>query len=410
MEFPWSVSSVANGKLGSSSRPFSSTKQGSSKASSPIPGTPTKNDRRMIRKKAERGPLPSSHHQDVEPPSLMIVQRALTSHITMQRKQTWTPKPCPQSAYFDDVGRMLVSGSRGGKYVGDLMGALPHGHGQHWVQLSPKEEEHLLYEGEWQYGGKTGVGWYFYVNGQEYLGAVYLGEHHGKGAMRYNDGSVYDGQWCKSRRHGIGTFYYSDGECYIGNWMKDNRDGWGTQYWPTKARKYEGEWNGDDPLCGRWSTMTSADFDTISKRITWPTASLKLLQRGYPEEKIEVPFQGLHNPELCYYPRCCTIRTKQLEGVNLRKMLTKDGGKQIGSLTTHQMDALWFAFDELAPSYYRRAKLHVVQLRRLLLLAHINPDGNPGGKLLARLLLSAMQTNGLTFNNLIHLILTFHDP
>jgi hypothetical protein len=166
MEFPWSVSSVANGKLGSSSRPFSSTKQGSSKASSPIPGTPTKNDRRMIRKKAERGPLPSSHHQDVEPPSLMIVQRALTSHKTMQRKQTWTPKPCPQSAYFDDVGRMLVSGSRGGKYVGDLMGALPHGHGQHWVQLSPKEEEHLLYEGEWQYGGKTGVGWYFYVNGQ----------------------------------------------------------------------------------------------------------------------------------------------------------------------------------------------------------------------------------------------------
>jgi hypothetical protein len=53
----------------------------------------------------------------------------------------------------------------------------------------------------------------------------------------------------------------------------------------------------------------------------------------------------------------------------------QDGGKQIGSLTTHQMDALWFAFDELAPSYYRRAKLHVVQLRRLLLLAHINPDG-----------------------------------
>lgn len=55
--------------------------------------------------------------------------------------------------------------------------------------------------------------------------------------------------------------------------------------------------------------------------------------------------------------------------------MLQDGGKQIGSLTTHQMDALWFAFDELAPSYYRRAKLHVVQLRRLLLLAHINPDG-----------------------------------
>ncbi len=39
------------------------------------------------------------------------------------------------------------------------------------------------------------------------------------------------------------------------------------------------------------------------------------------EEK--VPFQSLHNPERCYYPRCCTIRTKQLEGVDLRKMLTK---------------------------------------------------------------------------------------
>lgn len=94
--------------------------------------------------------------------------------------------------------------------------------------------------------------------------------------------------------------YYSDGECYIGNWMKDNRDGWGTQYWPTKARKYEGEWNGDDPLCGRWSTMTLADFDMISKRITWPTASLKLLQRGYPEEKIEASKNTPHHLHLSF--------------------------------------------------------------------------------------------------------------
>lgn len=38
------------------------------------------------------------------------------------------------------------------------------------------------------------------------------------------------------------------------------------------------------------------------------------------------------------------------------------------------MEALWHAFDELNPGYYRRTRLHFMHLRRLILLARLDPD------------------------------------
>ena len=55
-------------------------------------------------------------------------------------------------------------------------------------------------------------------------------------------------------------------------------------------------------------------------------------------------------------------------------ILNQNGGNQVGSLRAEQMDALRHAFDELNPGYYRRTKLHLVHLRRLLLLARLDPD------------------------------------
>jgi hypothetical protein len=92
--------------------------------------------------------------------------------------------------------------------------------------------------------------------------------------------------------------YYNDGRIYVGNWNKDNRDGWGTHYWPNKHRKYEGEWNGDHPLCGKWSTMTTIDFETLQNPNApyWPTTYGENDVDGYPQESVEV----LLNKQSCH--------------------------------------------------------------------------------------------------------------
>lgn len=237
------------------------------------------------------------------------------------------------------------------------------------------------------------------------------GVHHGYGAMRYANGDIYKGDWWKSRRHGLGTFYYSDGATYVGRFSKDNRDGWGTNFWPDRRRKYEGEWNGDDPICGRWSTMNAMDFQKLANHgLTWPPALDDIIKDGYPQERVQVPFQGLRYPESVYFARTCAMRSKRLEGVNVDRMIERNEGRQIGSLRAEQMEALWHAFDELNPGYYRRTRLHFIHLRRLILLARLDPDNEMGKKLFAKLLESAIATNGLTYNNFMHIIQGFHDP
>lgn len=237
------------------------------------------------------------------------------------------------------------------------------------------------------------------------------GVHHGYGAIRYANGDIYHGDWWKSRRHGLGTVYYHDGAAYIGRFTKDNRDGWGTNYWPNRRRKYEGEWNGDDPICGRWSTMTAKDFDILAdNHLAWPPAVDAIIKDGYPQERVQVPFQGLRYPEMVYFARTVAMRDKRMEGVNIARMIARNEGKQVGSLRGEQMEALWHAFDELNPGYFRRTKLHFVHLRRLILLAHLDPDNQLGKELFRKFLESAIATNGLTFNNFMHIIQAFHEP
>lgn len=54
-------------------------------------------------------------------------------------------------------------------------------------------------------------------------------------------------------------------------------------------RKYEGEWNGDDPICGRWSIMTAMDFELlINTGLPWTPACERMLRDGFPQEKVQV--------------------------------------------------------------------------------------------------------------------------
>ncbi|KAG0561863.1 hypothetical protein KC19_9G098700 [Ceratodon purpureus] len=367
------------------------------------------------RKKGEMGPLPSNKHPDIEQPSLAIVERALKPFKGVTKRWSVKYLAPPPSAYHDEQGQMFAKGSRGGRYLGEVYGGLPHGVGQHWVPtkaVAMKGKEHLLYEGDFEFGLKTGNGIFYYLNGQEYRGGVLKGIHHGRGAMRYTNGDIYHGDWWKSRRHGLGAFYYHDGATYIGRFTKDNRDGWGTNYWPDRRRKYEGEWNGDDPICGRWSTMTAKDFDMLAdNRLHWPPALEDIIKDGYPQEQVQVPFQGLRYPESVYFSRTCAMRHKRMEGVNIARMiLRRNEGRQVGSLRAEQMEALWHAFDEINPGYYRRTKMHFIHLRRLILLARLDPDNEMGKVLFKKFLDSAIATNGLTFNNFMHIIQAFHEP
>lgn len=136
-------------------------------ASPPLWPVKKKKKKKEGRKKAEKGPQPSNKHPDIEKPSLEIVERALKPFKNISG--TWAVRYLhpPPSAYHDEQGRMWVAGSSGGRYQGEVFGGLPHGVGQQWVPLTaPKGKEHLLYEGEWEFGAKTGNGIFFYLNGQ----------------------------------------------------------------------------------------------------------------------------------------------------------------------------------------------------------------------------------------------------
>jgi hypothetical protein len=126
---------------------------------------PIKKDKKTIHKKADKGSLPSCHYPDIEQPPLTIAQRALETYQSHKHISSSKPTSRLQSKFIDEMGRMLIDGSIGGRYIGDMVGSLPHGYGQHWVPIFPSGE-HLLYEGEWEYGGKSGKGQYYYLNGQ----------------------------------------------------------------------------------------------------------------------------------------------------------------------------------------------------------------------------------------------------
>jgi hypothetical protein len=133
------------------------------------PPWPVRKKKKEGRKKSEPGPLPSNKHPDIEQPSLAIVERALKPFKGVTKRWSVKYLAPPPSAYHDAQGRMFCKGSSGGRYLGELYGGLPHAVGQHWVStmaVAMKGKEHLLYEGDWEFGLKQGTGIFHYLNGQ----------------------------------------------------------------------------------------------------------------------------------------------------------------------------------------------------------------------------------------------------
>jgi hypothetical protein len=74
------------------------------------------------------------------------------------------------------------------------------------------------------------------------------------------------------------------------------------------------------------------------------------------------------------------------------------------------MEALWHAFDEINPGYYRRTKMHFTHLRRLILLARLDPDNEMVSNTRLRALVSLVAKNtGHVGLDLIHLQFLFAD-
>ncbi|KAJ7279248.1 hypothetical protein O6H91_10G040600 [Diphasiastrum complanatum] len=247
---------------------------------------------------------PSASHPDVQPPPLDMVRRALSSgigggtaaltKIAERAVRRSNRTRAPSMEFRDSEGRMLLPGSGGGRYVGDVLGGAPHGFGQHWVPYY-SDREHLLYEGEWVHGNKTGLGSVHYINGQEYHGELETGERCGWGCMRYKDGSVYDGEWLKGRKHGYGALYYRNGNWYEGAWCRDEREGWGSFFWPSIRRKFEGEWASNNPFTGCYFAMDAQEYNLLQRRIPWfAPACFSVMEKGAPLEQLQIVSRHSH--------------------------------------------------------------------------------------------------------------------
>jgi hypothetical protein len=104
-----------------------------------------------------------------------------------------------------------------------------------------------VYEGEWCWDKKHGVGKLVYACGEYslYEGVWKDDVRDGKGRCVYADGSVYDGEWKEGVRHGRGILTLLNGCVYDGAWEDDKKHGTG-KYMYRDGGVYEGEWQHDE--------------------------------------------------------------------------------------------------------------------------------------------------------------------
>ena len=145
----------------------------------------------------------------------------------------------------------------GEKYVGALLGYLPHGKG------TLTKTDGTLFEGDFYDGYCTGNATVTYSNGDIYVGNVdheirsgqgkyikkdgtvyeggfFEGEKDGFGITKFSDGSVYIGEYKKGIKDGKGAYLFDGGDIYIGSFKEDKRTGRGIYVW-SKSEEYSSE-------------------------------------------------------------------------------------------------------------------------------------------------------------------------
>jgi hypothetical protein len=82
--------------------------------------------------------------------------------------------------------------------------------------LAKEEAAGFIYEGEFSYGEKDGLGSYLLANGDKYQGELRLGKLHGLGRYTWADGTEYFGEFQEGRLEGKGVLQLSvKGEQYL---------------------------------------------------------------------------------------------------------------------------------------------------------------------------------------------------
>ena len=92
------------------------------------------------------------------------------------------------------------------------------------------EEEEGIYEGQFQYGEKHGLGGYLWHNGNFYNGQWAHGKIQGEGTLFYANGGILKGHFEQGKLAGVGRGIYGNGDTYVGSWRDGKFDGQGLFY------------------------------------------------------------------------------------------------------------------------------------------------------------------------------------
>ena len=173
-------------------------------------------------------------------------------------------------------GRGVQIRADGSQYEGEWKDDRFHGHGELWVKADPGDARRNYtlrksYEGQWENGKRCGMGNSYSAIGF-FEGYFKDDKHHGFGVMFYRDydagdgvnyGEIdrYQGQWVEGKRHGFGMLHYSNGNRYEGMWCNGLKHGKGVFYFPSKRRKFVGEWAEDSGRCGVVKSYDPASED-----------------------------------------------------------------------------------------------------------------------------------------------------
>lgn len=156
----------------------------------------------------------------------------------------------------------------GGKYMGQWVDGLRHGHG---VQTYGQASSGDHYDGSWKNDTKSGYGIYVWKDGARYEGEISNGLRHGYGLYKFSKydkqkRDFYQGEWKDGVKSGLGKTYWKDGSAYVGQFDNGERHGVGKMTYAKSddRESFDGIWlNGMKTDNG---TMIWKNVDNAEKR------------------------------------------------------------------------------------------------------------------------------------------------
>ena len=108
----------------------------------------------------------------------------------------------------------------GDVYVGTVLNGNYTGHGTYTWSKDGDWRGHV-YIGGFQSGKRNGMGYYYWPNGDIYLGMHKDGAQTGWGIAIYSNGARYEGNFVNGMQQGEGVYQWPDGTRYLGSFDKD---------------------------------------------------------------------------------------------------------------------------------------------------------------------------------------------